>query len=113
MEQSTVSNKVPLKIINPGMYRGGTASLSLALRELGFVTWHLRTNTEVKKNHETEQIQRYDNVCAYTISEVWIDKIQPEFHMAAGPRVTNTRGRSNEEGKRESPQAQRCRGALR
>ena len=39
----------PLKIINAGMYRGGTASLSMALNKLGFgPTWHLLTNSEEK-----------------------------------------------------------------
>lgn len=40
------SEKYPLQIMNIGMFRGGTASLSLALKELGFgSTWHLVTNS--------------------------------------------------------------------
>eukprot|EP01083_Nonionella_stella_P217802 781666_1 len=40
------AKKYPLQIINAGMLRGGTTSLSLALVELGFgPTWHLRTNS--------------------------------------------------------------------
>eukprot|EP01084_Bolivina_argentea_P218328 370524_1 len=40
------TSKYPLQIINAGLFRGGTASLSLALKELGFgPTWHLITNT--------------------------------------------------------------------
>ena len=36
-----------LDIINAGMFRGGTSSLSLALQELGFgPTWHLITNSK-------------------------------------------------------------------
>ena len=39
--------RFPLKIINAGMYRAGTASLSVALNELGFgPTWHMITNSE-------------------------------------------------------------------
>eukprot|EP01083_Nonionella_stella_P021049 58372_1 len=46
---ATVGNidRYPLEIINAGMYRGGTSSLSLALQELGFgPTWHLVTNSQ-------------------------------------------------------------------
>eukprot|EP01084_Bolivina_argentea_P128843 227665_1 len=40
------TEKYPLQIINAGMFRGGTSSLSLALTELGFgPTWHLITNS--------------------------------------------------------------------
>eukprot|EP00483_Globobulimina_turgida_P008492 UN08509 len=39
--------KYEIKIINAGFYRGGTASLSLALQQLGFgPTWHMMTNNE-------------------------------------------------------------------
>eukprot|EP01083_Nonionella_stella_P145005 453596_1 len=39
------TEKYPLEVINAGFFRGGSASLSLALRELGFgPTWHMITN---------------------------------------------------------------------
>ena len=44
------SDKYPLEIMNIGLFRGGTSSLSLALTELGFgPTWHLVTNTDELK----------------------------------------------------------------
>lgn len=39
----------PLKVISAGMYRAGTASLSVALNKLGFgPTWHMVTNSQDK-----------------------------------------------------------------
>eukprot|EP01084_Bolivina_argentea_P198116 339349_1 len=43
----STTGKYPLQIINAGLFRGGTTSLSIALQELGFgPTWHLMTNTK-------------------------------------------------------------------
>eukprot|EP01084_Bolivina_argentea_P265919 450882_1 len=45
------TEKYPLEIINAGLHRGGTTSLSLALQELGFgPTWHLITNSDELNN---------------------------------------------------------------
>eukprot|EP01084_Bolivina_argentea_P233098 392663_1 len=47
MNELNRQKKFHLKIINAGMYRAGTASLSLALQELGFgPTWQMHTNSD-------------------------------------------------------------------
>lgn len=41
----------PLKIICPAMFRSGTSSLSLALKELGYIPWHMITNPWYSQNN--------------------------------------------------------------
>ena len=88
MAAQEMAKKYPLKVMNIGMFRGGTTSLSLALQELGYgQTWHLVTNSPelTKKGSkwwlENHIVDRFLNGDANVNFDEWLNIIKCDVIM--------------------------------
>eukprot|EP01084_Bolivina_argentea_P040052 74000_1 len=72
-EKEEIKKKYELKIINAGFFRGGTASLSLALQQLGFgPTWHMVTNND-KLNKKGIDFWNKHKICQKLLNNEYVD----------------------------------------